>query len=134
MCPKYCNSKFIKKDYHLVPPLLKQFNTTLLCLLIKKCPYIWTHSYLNSSIQCCFVFSLIHTGEFTKRVWEMQSQLFVTLYTLSIYPSAQKQLRRHLPNHFREFPCTTQLRDIKDKRLKIFANKLIFYGSRSRTI
>ena len=28
-----------------------------------------------------------NTGEFTKRVWEMSSQLFVILYTLSIYPS-----------------------------------------------
>ena len=36
----------------------------------------------------------------------MLSQLFVTaLYTLSIYPSALKQLRRHLPKPLiREFP------------------------------
>ena len=27
-------------------------------------------------------------------------------YTLSIYPSAHIQLRRHLPNPFREFPCS----------------------------
>ena len=46
-----------------------------------------------------------NTGEFTKRVREMSSQLSVTLYTQSIYPSAHKQLRRHLPNPFREFPC-----------------------------
>ena len=32
-------------------------------------------------------------------------QLFVTLYTLFIYPSVRKQLRRHLPNSFRKFPC-----------------------------
>ena len=32
----------------------------------------------------------VDTGEFTKRVREMSSQLFVTLYTiLSIYPSDQ---------------------------------------------
>ena len=42
-----------------------------------------------------------------ERVREMSSQLFVSLYTLSIYPSAHKQLRRHLPNPFREFPCIT---------------------------
>ena len=43
-------------------------------------------------------------GEFTKRVREMSSLRFVTLYTLSSYPSAHKQLRRYLPNPFREFP------------------------------
>ena len=40
------------------------------------------------------------TGEFRQRVREMLSDLFVTLYTLSIYPSAHKQLRRHLPKTF----------------------------------
>ena len=45
------------------------------------------------------------TGEFTTRLRMMTSQLFVTLYTLSIHPSAHKLLRRHLPNPFREFPC-----------------------------
>ena len=35
-----------------------------------------------------------------KRVWEMLSQLFVMIYTLSIYPSEHKQLRQHLPNLF----------------------------------
>ena len=35
----------------------------------------------------------------------MSSQLFVTIYTLYINLSAHKQFRRHLPNHFREFPC-----------------------------
>ena len=34
----------------------------------------------------------------------MSSQLLVTIYTLSTYPSAHKQLRRHLPNPFCEFP------------------------------
>ena len=47
------------------------------------------------------------TGEFTKRVREMSSQLLVTLYSLSIYPSAHKQLRRHLPNPFCEFHWST---------------------------
>ena len=47
-------------------------------------------------------------GEFTKRVQEMSSWLFVTLYTLyvSIYPSANKQLRRHLPNPFHKIPSS----------------------------
>ena len=40
------------------------------------------------------------TGEFTKRVREMSSQLPVTLYSLSIYTSSYKQLRRHLPCTF----------------------------------
>ena len=39
----------------------------------------------------------------------MSSQLFVTLYTLYIYPSAHKQLIQHLPIPFREFPCMTVL-------------------------
>ena len=47
------------------------------------------------------------TGEFTKRVRETSSQLFDTLYTLSINPYTHKQLRRHLPNPFRKFPCST---------------------------
>ena len=46
------------------------------------------------------------TGGFTKRVREMSYQLFVTLYTLSIYPYAHQQLRRHRPKPFRECPCT----------------------------
>ena len=47
-------------------------------------------------------------GEFTTRVREMSSQLFVTL---SIYPSAQKQLRRNLPTAFCVLPSTTSLKD-----------------------
>ena len=39
-----------------------------------------------------------------EKVWNM-SQLFVTLVTLYIYPTADKQLRRHLAYPFREFPC-----------------------------
>ena len=37
-------------------------------------------------------------------VRDMSPQVFVILYTLYIYPSAHKQLRRHIPNPFREFP------------------------------
>ena len=37
-------------------------------------------------------------------------QLFVTLYSLSIYPSAHKQTRRHLPNSFREFSCSLKVK------------------------
>ena len=36
----------------------------------------------------------------------MLSQLYVTLYALSTYPSAHKELRRHLQNPFRKFPCS----------------------------
>ena len=42
-------------------------------------------------------------GNLTKRVREMSSQLFVTLY-IYIYPSAYKQLRRHLSNLFSWIP------------------------------
>ena len=49
------------------------------------------------------------TGEFTKMVREMSSQLFVIPNKLSIYPSAHKQLRRHLPNPLREFPCILRI-------------------------
>ena len=35
----------------------------------------------------------------------MSSELFVTLYTLSFYPSAHKQRRRLHPIPFRELPC-----------------------------
>ena len=55
----------------------------------------------NLTMLCC----VLCTGEFRKRVRETSSQLFFTLYTLSIYPSAQ--LRWHLPNPFREFPYIT---------------------------
>ena len=48
---------------------------------------------------------ICYAREFAKSIWEMSSQLFVTLYTLSIYPSSQKQLSRHLPNPSPEFPC-----------------------------
>ena len=45
----------------------------------------------------------VDTGEFTKTFGRCRlSCLFVTLY----YHSAYKQLRRHLPNTFREFACT----------------------------
>ena len=44
-------------------------------------------------------------GNSRKGVRDMSSQLFVTQFTLSIYPSANKQLKRHFPTPFREFPC-----------------------------
>ena len=43
----------------------------------------------------------------------MSSQLIGTLYTLSIYLSAPKQLRRHLPNPFRELPCIIELSSVQ---------------------
>ena len=52
----------------------------------------------------CTINNGLNTEEFTKRVGVISSKLFVTLYTLSIYASAHKQLRRHLQNSFREFP------------------------------
>ena len=47
----------------------------------------------------------LHTWEFAKGVREMSFQLFVRLYTLSIYSSTHILMRQHLPNPFREFPC-----------------------------
>ena len=44
-------------------------------------------------------------GNSRKGYREMSSRLFVTLYTLSIYLSAHKQLRQYLPNPLHEFPC-----------------------------
>ena len=38
---------------------------------------------------------------------EMLSQQLHYMYTLYIYPSAHNQLRRHLPNPFLDFPCST---------------------------
>ena len=49
-----------------------------------------------------YIIYILPTGEFSKRVWMISDQLFVTLYRLSIY---HKQLRRHHPNPFRELPC-----------------------------
>ena len=71
--------------------------------------YLYMYVYLRHKTNQDYLLSLFqnnvitYAGEFTKRVREMSSQLFVTLYTLSIYPFAHKQLRRHLPNPFREF-------------------------------
>ena len=57
-----------------------------------------------------FVDGYPYTGELAKRVREMSSQLCITLYTLSIYHSVQKQLSRHLLNPFREFPLVYYLK------------------------
>ena len=80
------------------------------------CTYLNQISFLSLFIKvktqnCLFSFLLlplffhikIHTGEFTERVREMSSQLFFALY---IYPSAHKQLTRHLPDPFRELPSS----------------------------
>ena len=48
----------------------------------------------------------------------MSSQLFVTLYTLSIYSSAHKLLRIHRPNLLREFPCILIIIETPNERLK----------------
>ena len=53
----------------------------------------------------CNVSAVKLQGNSQKGFGEMSSQLFVTLFTLSIYQSAHKQLKRNLPNPFREFSC-----------------------------
>ena len=80
---------------------------TYLCLYISIRTYIIYKSVcpfflLYKSFKGVRNYLSVYRG-LTKRVREMSSQLFVTLYTISIYPS--KQLRRHLLNNFREFPC-----------------------------
>ena len=44
------------------------------------------------------------TDEFKKMVKGILSQLFVTLYTLTLHPSAHKQLRRHPPKQLHPPP------------------------------
>ena len=68
---------------------------------------------------CVSSLNWFNTGEFTKRVLETSYQLFVTLCTLFIYPSAYKQLRRHLPNPFREFPRCVYGLNYPPKNIKI---------------
>ena len=62
-----------------------------------------------------------NTGEFTKRVREMSSQPSVTLYALSIIPSAHKELRQHLQNPFRKFPSSILVK-LKRHLPTLFAN------------
>ena len=69
----------------------------------------------------------IHTEEFTKRF-----QLFVTLYTLSIYPSAynhMRSLRRHLPNTFHKFPCTKMQSNHYCKHCKLIMSNNYIHSS-----
>ena len=53
-----------------------------------------------------------YAGEFTKRVQEKSSQLFVTLYTISIYPSAQKTAETTSPEPFSWTPLYVALCNI----------------------
>ena len=69
-----------------------------LYVLLKHMCEKWWLKYASVHKSLFLVGSLGDKGEFTKRIREMSSQLSVTLYTLSIYPSAHKQLRRDLPN------------------------------------
>ena len=74
---------------------------------------------------------LLRYRDFMKRVWEMSSQLFVTLYTLSIYPSAHKQLRWRLPTTFQEFPCKLSICKVVSLRisLKLFVASKLFIST-----
>ena len=53
--------------------------------------------YIQQYIIQTYVYNGFDKGEFAKRVREMSSQLFVTVFTQYIYPSA--------PFPFREFAC-----------------------------
>ena len=59
----------------------------------------------------------------------MSSQLFIALFTLSIHPSAHKQLSRHLSNPFREFPCISQVcpHSVIEDGIRIYVCILIEY-------
>ena len=60
--------------------------------ILRKCITIF---YTTTTIIMCVLQP--GTDEFKKMVKGMLSQLFVTLYTLTLHPSAHKQLRRHPP-------------------------------------
>ena len=85
------------------PACLATFNALDLILEYQMSLEISLHDLKTSLEKCSQDLYSLSTGEFTKRVQEMLSQLFVTLFTLSIYPSEHKQLRQ--PNPFHEFPC-----------------------------
>ena len=55
-----------------------------------------------SNCKCLFTGGIHEKGS-----GEIVSSVCYTIYvyTLSFYPSAQKKLRRHLPNSLHEFPC-----------------------------
>ena len=79
--------------------------------------------------KCCYdiIEKKQSTGEFTKSVREMLSQLFVMLYMLSIFPSAHKQLRQHLPNTFCEFPCMwVSVKKVDGGYLVLICNTRVF--------
>ena len=50
----------------------------------------------NSQFWCRWIHEK-GSGDVVSTVWY--------IYSISFYPSAHKQLSRHLPNHFSEFPC-----------------------------
>ena len=77
------------------PPAIESIRTCIRFYFIRRFyKYIFSIYFFRSYVP--------YTGEFTKRVREMSSQLFFTLYTLSEYSSAHKQLRRFIPNTFHE--------------------------------
>ena len=51
---------------------------------------------------------ILNTMYAWKRVRMTSDHLFVTLYTLAIYPSVHKQLIRYHPNPFRGTHCSSQ--------------------------
>ena len=81
---------------HIQPVSYKRYLRCNNCFLL----LVYTHKHKHTSYPIYY-----SRGEFMKRIWEMSPQLYVTLYTLSIYTSAHKQLRQHLLNPFYEIPC-----------------------------
>ena len=65
--------------------------------------YLLTHLLTHCSARIMLLYPIwsFHTMCASKRVRMISDQLFVTLYTLSIYPAVHKQLIRYHPNPFR---------------------------------
>ena len=73
---------YIGEEYKRAPPP------------IEHCSYVHNISKTHKNCAVTSYLGGLYTREFTKRVREMSSQLFATLYILSTYPYVHKQLRR----------------------------------------
>ena len=74
-----CGKKILQKNSFLAQYCSQTYDTfSNLCV---QCTYMKIHHANNK------ILDIFHTREFTKKVLEMSSKLFVTLYSLSIYPS-----------------------------------------------
>ena len=87
-----CRMEFANEyvTHNLVNSIRKKHILIILCVPLNKMfPNNFSSSMCN--VLCSWKISRLHTGEFTKMALDMSSQLFVMLYTLSIYPSEHTQ-------------------------------------------